>query len=78
MARNTWWVEFGWTYNVKDTETDKWEEEYDFEAQRFNCTKKQIPEEVRKYVEDEMKYVGEYKDLQIKITDKYITTDSEL
>lgn len=78
MARNTWWVEFNWTYHVKYPDTDEWEEEHDFEAMRFNCIKKDIPKEVRKYVEEEMQYVGEYKDLKIKITDKYITTDSEI
>lgn len=78
MARNTWWVEFEWTYSVKDPETDEWTEEFDFEARRFNCTKKQIPEEVRNFVKYELSFGDEYKDLRIKITDKYITTDSEL
>jgi len=77
MARNTWWVEFEWTYSVKDPDTSEWNEEKDFESGRFHCTKKKIPDEVRKYVEEELKYENECKDIQIKITDQYMTTECE-
>ena len=73
--KNTWWVEYCWKCQILDNE-GKWFEDEDFDSGRFQCTKKQISTEVRKAVENALQYET-YKDLEIKITDKYITTESE-
>ncbi len=80
MKRNTYWVEFEWNYEVDDREAGGWVSDYDYDACRFNCLKKDIPKEVEKYVKEEMDHtfrLGEYRNLSIKITDSYITTDDE-
>ena len=76
--KNTWWVEYQYTYEFKDFETNDWVEEESFDSGRFKCLKKDIPNEVKKYVE-EIELCGEnYQNLQIKVLDKYITSDTEL
>jgi hypothetical protein len=75
--RNTWWVEYSCRYSHYDIQEKKWCEENDFDAGRFHCLKKDIPNEVRKVVEEDLE--GEtYKNLTISIDDQYITTDYEV
>lgn len=77
MARNTWWVEFSWSYSVKDSETGEWVDDSDFHSCRFHCAKKDIPRMAREYAEGELKG-EEYASLKIHIDDQYITTDCEV
>ncbi len=76
--KNTWWVEYYYTYEFKDFETNDWIEDESFCSGRFKCLKKDIPNEVKKYVEEIELCGEEYRNLQIKIEDKYITSDCEL
>ena len=49
----------------------------DFDSGLFKCLKKYVLSEVEKAVNNKLE--GEtYKNLKIKITDKYITTDCEV
>lgn len=73
----TWWVEFEWTCMIYDPEENEWFEDDDCDACRFQCLKKNIPEEVRKHVEEELEY-EKYKGLKINISDCYQTTDCEV
>ena len=77
MARNTWWVEYEFSYDAKNYEGE-WENYTEVEAGRFNCVKKDIKKEVKKYLEEEILDTEEYKNLKIKIIDQYITTDYEV
>lgn len=72
---NTYWVEYEYTFNINNG----WNiHEVDADARRFHCLKKDIKKEVRKYVEEDLKSLfGDFKDLHIKITDYYITTEDE-
>lgn len=74
--KNTWWVEYKYTYEFHNG--FGWVEEYDFGSGRFRCNKKDIPNKVREYIEEYELRFEKYRNLQIKITDKYITSDVEL
>ena len=73
----TYWVEYSYEYDWYNALDNHWELINDFDSGRFKCLKKDIPSEVEKAVKNELE--GEtYKNLKIKITDKYITTDCEV
>ncbi len=77
MSRVTYWVEYIFKYKYLDSVENAWREEENVNAQRFHCPKKDIKNEVRNVVTEELK--GEkIKDLVIKITDFYLTTDCEV
>lgn len=77
MSRVTYWVEYTFKYKYWDYEENDWCEEESFDAERFHCPKKDIKNEVRKAVLEDL--AGEkIKDLVIEITDSYITTDCEV
>jgi hypothetical protein len=76
--KNTWWVEYQYNYEFQDFETNEYIKEEDFDSGRFKCLKKDIPNEVKEYVEKYDLYGEKYRNLQIKILDKYITSDCEL
>ena len=68
MSRVTYWVEYIFKYKYWDSMENDWCEEKNFNAQRFHCPKKDIKNEVRNAVTEELE--GEkIKDLVIKITD---------
>ena len=73
----TWWVEFSYSYEYYDEEENKWFKENEFDAQRFTCKKDTIKENVEAWVIEELEF-EDYKNLKIKITDFYPTTDSEV
>lgn len=77
---NTWWVEYKYTYDLwvyDEDDNGGWEVCEDYDARRFRCVKKDIPKMVKEHIEEELKY-DTIRYLKITITDKYITTDSEV
>ena len=75
--RNTWWVEYSFSYLFWDNAEKKWEPWEDFDADRFQCLKKDIRKEVEQRVREDLSS-EQFKDLKITITDCYITTDVEV
>ena len=76
--QNTWWVEYQYNYEFQDYETKKWIKEESFDSGRFKCLKKDIPNVVKEYIEKYELCSENYRNLQIKVLDKYITSDYEL
>ena len=52
MARNTWWVEFTYTYEYWDYDSQTWCSEESYDAGRFHCLKKDIKKEVEEMEND--------------------------
>ncbi len=78
MSRlNTWWVSFLIKYEYWDDEDESWYEEEEADARRIRCLKKDIPNEVKKYVENAISDI-KTRNLKIDITDSYITTEYEV
>lgn len=75
--QNTWWVDYQYNYEFQD-ETKEWVKEESFDSGRFKCLKKDIPNVVKEYIEKYELCSEEYRNLQIKVLDKYITSDYEL
>ena len=72
----TWWVEYKYAYEFHNGLG--WVEEYDIGSGRFRCPEKDIPDEVRKHIVDYVLHGERYRNLQIKVIDKYVTSDCEL
>ena len=69
--------EYSYEYDWHNALDNHWELIDDFDSGRFKCLKKYVLSEVEKAVNNKLK--GDtYKNLKIKITDKYITTDCEV
>lgn len=77
MSRNTWWVEYTYTYEYWDSEENEWLEYDDCDADRFHCLKKDIKKEVEKRILEDLSG-DKFRNLKINIYDKYITTDCEV
>ena len=77
MGRVTYWVEFQFKYKFWDGAENDWCEEESFDAKRFHCPKKEIKKEVERAVLADLE-CEKIKDLEITITDYYITSDCEL
>lgn len=75
--KNTWWVSFLIMYEYWDDEDKTWYEEEEADDRRIRCLKKDIPNEVKKYVEDSISDI-KTRNLKIDITDQYITTEYEV
>lgn len=75
---NTYWVEYTFSCQWRHKEDGKWYPETDSSAGRFRCLKKDIKKEVKNEIIDETYYGEELKDIKIKITDCYLTTDCEI
>lgn len=79
MSRVTYWVEYTFKYKYYDSVDKEWYEDEDFDARRFHCPKKEIKNEVRNAVMEELELQGDkFKDVIIQITDYYLTTDEEV
>ena len=77
MARNTWWVEFTYTYEYWDCENQAWCPEESYDADRFHCLKKDIKKEVEKWINMELRG-DKIRNLHINIDDQYMTTEYEV
>lgn len=78
MSRlNTWWVACTARYLMWDEESQQWESEKEFIAERFKCLKKDIKSVITKRVAEELKGIR-HKNLSINIIDSYITTEYEV
>lgn len=74
----SWYVSYEWEFEYKDPETGKWESYYDNDAMRFNCVKKDIKKAVTEYVKKYEIAEETYRNLKVRITDKYMTTPEEI
>ena len=71
----SWWVEFEWEFEYKDSEIGKWKRYYVRDARRFNCLKKDIRKEAIKYIKEyEIADDEEYRKLKVRVIDEYMTT----
>lgn len=68
----TYWVEFTWHFEL--FENGEWIKEYDFEAKRFYCRKRDIKHEALEYAKEQLQDM-EYRALYVTINDCYLTTD---
>ena len=73
----SWWVSYSWSYALFDSEHNEMDLYDDFDEGRFYCHKKDLKNEVRKKVEEELSDT-QYCNLIIKIDDYYMTTPEEL
>ena len=73
----TYCVKYSYEYDWHNALDNHWGLIDDFDSGRFKCLKKYVLSEVEKAVNNKLE--GDtYKNLKIKITDKYITTDCEV
>ena len=73
----SWWVEYSWWFEWFDEENQEWVPGNNFEAERFDCRKKDIKKEAEKRIkEGELRGV-QYRNLKVLIEDCYMTTACE-
>lgn len=71
----SWWVDYAWECEI--FYEGEWMPEDDFDAGRFNCTKKEIKKTVTEHIKA-FELQGEvYRNLKVTIHDCYPTTTCE-
>ena len=74
----SWWVDYTWEYEYFDEDSGVWESFCDYDAQRFNCTKKDLKKTVTNHIIEKEVYDVKYRNLVVTINDSYMTTTEEI
>ncbi len=72
-----WWVEYKYTYDLwlyDNEDTGGWKMCEGYDARRFLCRKRDIPRVVEWHIREELENKT-IRNLKVKITGKYITTN---
>lgn len=72
----SWWVDYSWSFEVFDEESNSWVSENGFDGERFACRKKDIKKEAKKRIIEGL-YGVQYRNLKVNIYDCYMTTACE-
>lgn len=74
----SWWVEYSYTWEYYDEETHEWLPDWDSNAMRFVCRKKDIKKTVTKHIKENEIDDENYRNLVVAVTDSYMTTPTEV
>ena len=74
----SWWVDYSYSYDLFMEDEQSWENCVDFDADRFNCQKKDLKKVIKEHIEKYELQGDKYRNLVVTINDFYQTTTEEI
>ena len=74
----SWWVDYSYSYDLFMEDEQTWKNCVDFDADRFNCPKKDLKKVIKEHIEKYELQGDKYRNLVVTINDFYQTIIEEI